>query len=66
MNEVVMEDQNVEEESEINCSLESKIGRNLQFNEEEIMEQHLKKLHDQKKFWKPKGKNVLYIGFSFA
>ncbi len=65
MNEVVMEEQNVEEKYEINCNLESKTKRDLQFNEKEIMQQHLKKLHDQKKFWKPKGKNVLYIGFFF-
>jgi hypothetical protein len=65
-NEVVMEEHNVEEESEINWSLESKTIRNLQFSEEEIMQQHLKKLHNQKKFWKLKGRNVLYIGFSFA
>ncbi len=52
----------MEKEYEINCNLESKTKRNLQFNEKEIM-QHLKKLHDQKKFWKPKGRNVLYIGF---
>jgi hypothetical protein len=43
--------------------LESKTKRDLQFNEKEIMQQHLKKLHDQKKFWKPKGRNVLDIRF---
>jgi hypothetical protein len=41
MNEVVMKKQNVEEESKINCILESKTRRNVQFNEEEKMQQHL-------------------------
>jgi hypothetical protein len=40
--------------------LEFKSGGNLQTdNEEEIIQQHFKKLHSQKKFWKPEGKNVL-------
>jgi hypothetical protein len=41
MNEVIMEKQNVEEQSKINPNLEYEIGGNLQTNNEEIMQQHL-------------------------
>jgi len=35
----------VEEQSKINPSLEYEIGGNLQTNNEEIVQQHFKKLH---------------------
>jgi len=45
MNKVIMEKQNVEEQSKINPSLKYQIGGNLQIDNEEIAQQHLKKLH---------------------
>ncbi len=64
MKEVVMEEHNVKEQFEINPSLESEIGGNLQIdNEKKIMQQHFKKLHIQRKFWKPKGRNALCWSF---
>jgi hypothetical protein len=35
----------VDEQSKINLSLEYEIGGNLQIDNEEIVQQHLKKLH---------------------
>ncbi len=57
INKVIMEKQNVEEKFKINPSLEYEIGGNLQTDNEEIMQQHFKKLHSKRKIWKLEGRN---------
>jgi len=60
INEVVMEENNVEEEAKVNPSLQSEILKNLKIeNEEKMMKQNLKTLHNQRKLWRLEGRNVL-------
>jgi hypothetical protein len=54
MNDVILED-NFEE----NASVQTKTSRNVEDAFEELMKINLKKLHVQKKCWKPNGKTSL-------
>jgi muconolactone delta-isomerase len=55
-----MEENNVEEEAKVNPSLQSEILKNLKIeNEEKMMKQNLKTLHNQRKLWRLEGRNVL-------
>jgi hypothetical protein len=60
INEVLMEENNVEEDAKVNPSLQSEILRNLKIeNEEKMMKQNLKTLHNQRKLCRLEGRNVL-------
>jgi hypothetical protein len=60
INEVLMEENNVEEDAKVNPSLQSEIFKNLKIeNEEKMMKQNLKTLHNQRKLCRLKGRNVL-------
>jgi hypothetical protein len=53
----------LENGSEENLSVQTKTSKNLENGSEEIMKENLKKLHAQRKIWKPHGKISLCWNF---
>jgi hypothetical protein len=58
MNDVVLEDK-----SEENPSVQIKTSRNLENGSEEIIKESLKKLHAQRKIWKPHSRTFFMLEF---
>jgi len=57
--EICMNDVVLENRFEENPSFQTKTSRNLQNGNEKIMKENLKKLHAQRKIWKPHGRTSL-------
>ncbi len=58
-NGIVMEKNNVEERLVINLSLWYKTKKKLEIKNEQLMNQNLKKFHNERKLWKLEGRNAL-------
>jgi hypothetical protein len=54
-----MEKNNVEERLVINLSLWYKTKKKLEIKNEQLMNQNLKKFHNERKLWKLEGRNAL-------
>jgi hypothetical protein len=54
-----MEENNVEEGSTINLSLQFETKKKVETKNGELMNQNLHKLHNERKLWKLEGRNAL-------
>jgi hypothetical protein len=61
--EICINDVVLENKFEENPSVQTKTSRNLKNGSEEIMKGNLKKLHAQRKIWKPHGRTSLCWNF---
>jgi hypothetical protein len=64
--EISMNDMILEEKFEENASVQTKGSKNQNKETKEVMKINLKKLHVQRKFWKPLRRTFLCWGFYYS